>query len=149
MINHPAAKRVTTAEFSAKFRSKYEVYQFLSIDALAYLPAPETVTIYFLKDLVRGVKKCKFLVSILTIFIVVKAEDAKNLHVPMYKGLSIDAILEKARQDENVVAHLPDERDISRLPRQWIINVVYSLIGEQFRLWVASVIRGRNEHLAE
>ena len=45
--------------FSAKFRSKYEVYQFLTIDALAYLPPPQAVTIYFLKDLVSGKKRCK------------------------------------------------------------------------------------------
>ena len=53
-ISTAQRQRVTTAEFSAKFRSKYEVYQFLTIDAKAYLPAPECVTIYFLKDIVRG-----------------------------------------------------------------------------------------------
>ena len=51
--------RVTTTEFSAKFRSKNEVYTFLTIDVAAYLPAPECVTIYFCKDLVSGKKKCK------------------------------------------------------------------------------------------
>ena len=58
-ISSTAKKRVTTAEFAAKFRSKYEVYQFLTIDAKAYLPAPECVTIYFLKEIVRGEKKSK------------------------------------------------------------------------------------------
>ena len=48
---------------------------------------------------------------------VVKAEDAKSLHVPMFKGLTIESILERGRQDPRVVAHLPDERDIVRLPR--------------------------------
>ena len=59
-INSQEKRRVTTAEFSAKFRSKYEVYQFLTIDAKAYLPGPECVTIYFLKDIVRGIKKSKY-----------------------------------------------------------------------------------------
>ena len=53
-INTGDKQRITTAEFAAKFRSKYEVYSFLSIDAMAYLPPPECVTIYFLKDLIRG-----------------------------------------------------------------------------------------------
>ena len=53
-------QKITTAEFSAKFRTKYEIYQFLTIDALAYLPPPECVTIYFLKDIIRGVKKSKY-----------------------------------------------------------------------------------------
>ena len=59
MVEAAPKEKITTAEFSAKFRSKYEVYQFLTIDAQAYLPAPECVTIYFLKDLIRGAKKCK------------------------------------------------------------------------------------------
>ena len=59
MVEAQPNQQITTAEFSAKFRSKYEVYQFMTIDAKAYLPAPENVTIYFLKDLIRGAKNCK------------------------------------------------------------------------------------------
>ena len=58
--------RITTSEFSAKFRSKNEVYSFLSIDVAAYLPPPECATIYFLKDLVNGKKKCKYLLQVTT-----------------------------------------------------------------------------------
>ena len=54
-------QRISTASFSAKFRSKYEVYQFLTIDVGAVLPPKECVTTYFLKDLVMGRKKCKYL----------------------------------------------------------------------------------------
>ncbi len=54
-----AKVRITTSEFSAKFRSKTEVYAFLSIDVGAYLPPKEAVTIYHLKHLVNGKKKCK------------------------------------------------------------------------------------------
>ena len=64
MVEANPQTQITTAEFSAKFRSKYEVYQFVTIDAQAYLPAPECVTIYFLKDLIRGAKKCKSLFSV-------------------------------------------------------------------------------------
>ena len=59
-ISTEARKRVTTAEFAAKFRSKLEVYNFMSIDVGAYMPAPESVTIYFLRQLARGDRKCKF-----------------------------------------------------------------------------------------
>ena len=59
-------QKITTAEFSAKFRTKYEIYQFLTIDALAFLPPPECVTIYFLKDIIRGVKKSKYRHEMLT-----------------------------------------------------------------------------------
>ena len=43
---------------------------------------------------------------------------------------------------------MPDQRDHRKLPRQWIINVIYSLVGEPFRAWVSGVIKGRNELLA-
>ena len=55
--------KITTSEFSAKFRSKNEVYTFLAIDVGAYLPPTECVTIYFLKDLVAGNKKCKYFIQ--------------------------------------------------------------------------------------
>ena len=48
-VSYEQRRRVTTAEFAAKFRSKYEVYTFLAVDVGAYLPQPECVTIYFLK----------------------------------------------------------------------------------------------------
>ena len=65
-ISQPQKTRISTGEFAAKFRSKYEVYTFLTVDAKAYLPAPESVTIYFLKDIVRGAKKCKSILPPLT-----------------------------------------------------------------------------------
>ena len=48
---------VSAVAFAAKYRSKRECYNFLAVDANVYLPAYEQVTIYFLKDLVSGVKK--------------------------------------------------------------------------------------------
>ena len=50
---------VNVKEFAAKFRSKREIFVFLTIDGDAYMPPIETITIYFLKDVVAGNKKCK------------------------------------------------------------------------------------------
>ena len=47
---------ITAATFGAKYRSKREIYQFLTVDVRAYLPDCDNVTIYFLKDIVRGKK---------------------------------------------------------------------------------------------
>ena len=44
-----ANNTITTAEFSAKFKSKREIYLFLSVDCKAYLCACDNLTIYFLK----------------------------------------------------------------------------------------------------
>ena len=49
---------ITAAEFRAKYNSKKECFFFLSVDCKAYLSSYETVTIYFLKELIAGKKKC-------------------------------------------------------------------------------------------
>jgi len=50
---------VNVQSFAAKYQSKKECYNFLTVDVKAYLPAFETVTIYFLKDVISGRKKSK------------------------------------------------------------------------------------------
>ena len=52
--------KITAATFASKFNSKREVYMFLTVECTAYLPSVDSVSIYFLKDLVSGTKKCKF-----------------------------------------------------------------------------------------
>lgn len=51
--------KVLQKEFSTKFRTKGEVYRFLDTDVDAYLAPKECVTIYFLRDLLTGKRKCK------------------------------------------------------------------------------------------
>ena len=52
--------RVEAASFGAKYKSKREIFTFLTVDAKVYLPNYELVTIYFMRDIIMGVKKCKF-----------------------------------------------------------------------------------------
>ena len=47
---------INVQTFAAKFRSKREVYTFLTVDGNVYLPAYETVTVYFLKAILAGTK---------------------------------------------------------------------------------------------
>ena len=81
--------------------------------------------------------------------LVIKAKDIQVLNVPQYEGLSIDRILEKGQEHPQVVNYLPDERDIERLPRSFIVNVTYTLMGEKFKSWVHEVIVERNNRIAE
>ena len=60
MQNSLAVKTAVTAStFASKFRSKREIYVFLTVDVKAYLCACDNLTIYFLKDLISGAKKSK------------------------------------------------------------------------------------------
>ena len=48
---------VTASTFASKFRSKREIYVFLTVDVKAYLCACANLAIYFLKDLIMGKRK--------------------------------------------------------------------------------------------
>ncbi len=52
--------KITAKQFSSKFKSKYEIYQFVTMDVNAYMPHSSGVTIYFLKDIVEARRKCKY-----------------------------------------------------------------------------------------
>jgi hypothetical protein len=54
-----ATQKIAAATFAANYKSKREVYTFLAVDLKAYLPPYENLTIYFLRDLIRGAKKSK------------------------------------------------------------------------------------------
>jgi hypothetical protein len=44
-------------------------------------------------------------------------------------------------------SYFPEERDIDKLPRQWIANVGYTLIGDEFQQWVKNVVSERNARI--
>jgi hypothetical protein len=71
------------------------------------------------------------------------------LHVPIYYGLNIEEILAKGNECDALVNYLPDERDIPKLPRQFVINVTHTVMGPPFKAWVDSKIKERNESIAE
>ena len=82
--NQRANHRITAAQFAAKYKSKRECYNFLAIDVGAYLPAYDTITIYFLKDLVSGKKKSKCInFHILPfVYVVIKSSRISHLSIP-------------------------------------------------------------------
>ena len=45
--------------------------------------------------------------------------------------------------------YLPDEPDLAKVPKQWIINVCAAVIGQDFKEWVAEQIEERNAIMAE
>ena len=47
------------------------------------------------------------------------------------------------------VRYLPEERDIYRLKRQWVIDVTYSIMNESFSSWVQTIVDERHAKLKE
>ena len=65
--------------------------------------------------------------------------------MPQYEGLSTNDILDWAKDYPEVQHALPSEpREVDKLLRQYVINVVYTLTGDRFRLWVESVMQARD-----
>ena len=71
------------------------------------------------------------------------------MYVPQYGNLSIERILETARKNPRINDYLPDDRDMHKIPRQWLINVAYTILGTPFKAWVQDEIVSRNEELAK
>ena len=63
--------------------------------------------------------------------------------------MSIERILEQAKQYPQVRKYLPEDRDMHKVPRQWLINITYTLTGEPFRTWVKNEIESRNLQFAK
>ena len=45
--------------------------------------------------------------------------------------------------------YLPIEREIKKLPKQFVVNVCYKIIGHPFEVWVRTRINERNAKLEE
>ena len=64
--------------------------------------------------------------------------------MPQYEGLGIADILDFCGDHGKVLDYLPDDREIRKIPKQWLINLCYSIIGDPFKIWVKEQIEDRN-----
>jgi hypothetical protein len=71
------------------------------------------------------------------ICVVVKSDQVSHLYCPQYEGLKISDIMKNVDSLPELQLYFPkDEKDRNRLPKQFILNVAYSVVGENFALWV-------------
>ena len=86
----------------------------------------DNVTIYFLKDILARRKAY------------LHNDQVKSIHVPQYKSLSIEKVLTFAFTKPGIDDYLPDEPDLPKVPKQWVMNVCSAVIGRDFKDWVAA-----------
>ena len=127
---------VTAIEFAAKYRSKVEVYMFLTHTVKKYLPCHRTITIFFCKDIVMGRKRGKHIEVILIMITAISRDDVRTINVPHYEGLRVADIIDFAMQHSEFDKYLPDGKERRQLPREFVANVAYTVIGDQFGNWV-------------
>ena len=72
--------------------------------------------------------------------------------MPHYEGLNVDEIIYFAKGHQNGVAMraLPeDKKELSKLPRSYISNVIYTEVGQPFQDWANKRIKERNEKIVQ
>ena len=52
--------------------------------------------------------------------------------------------MERAKLVPEVMKRLPEEKEIIKLPKQYLTNVIYTIVGEDFANWVRARIEERN-----
>ena len=109
-------------------------------DGGAYLPHIDCVTVWFLRDLASGKKK------------MIKDTEAKHLSVPCFEveDLTIPEFLKFAADYPFATMCLPDRKqELEKRPRKYLINVIYTKVGEPFRKWVDARVGERHEKVKE
>ena len=137
--------RITAQDFARKMRSKPEVYHFLTHSLGAYLPAYDNVTVWHMRDLASG-KRRRLI-----------AKEIKHLNVPQYDGLKLEAFFEwavsydqKHKEQRPIMDAFPLElQEREKLPRQYVINAIYTLAAQDFRDWVDALVNQRHLEIAE
>ena len=129
---------VTAKDFASKYREKHEVFHFLTHDCGVYLPHYDTVTIWHLRDIASG-KRRKIL-----------GKDMLFLNVPQYEHLTIQDLHNFAKGYPEAMRALPEvEKETLKMPRQYLCNVIYTVVGMPFKKWVAERVDLRHKKIAE
>ena len=68
--------------------------------------------------------------------------------MPFYEYLTVEKMQEWAKGQPEVFKYLPAEEDLDALPRAWIVNVLYTVLGKTFSTWVDAQIEKRNKERA-
>ena len=96
MVKEPV--KITVDEWAAKARDKGECYNLVAHEYGAYLPHPDCVTVWYLRDLASGKKKT------------IKGTEVKHLTIPQFDYLTIDEFLKFATDYPFATMCLPDRK---------------------------------------
>ena len=67
--------------------------------------------------------------------------------MPHYEELTVKKMLAFAFEKPGVRDYFPEDKEIEKLPREWICNVLHSVIGKPFKDWVKERVDARNQEV--
>ena len=125
---------IQISELSLKSKSKKEVYDLLCNEDSIYLPSIEDAHHKFISQVLVGDKKC------------LKWSQVKVCRVPHLKGLTVEDLIAFRQENTKLIDYLPDY-EYWKLPnRQWLWNVLNTLLGGTFTKFVQEWVQERVKH---
>ena len=74
----------------------------------------------------------------------------RHCYVPHYDSLTLDKITEFLKDDHpHVLEYLPDAIEIHKVSKEWICNVVATILKNIFTDWLKSKVEKRNEKVVD
>ena len=72
------------------------------------------------------------------------------MHVPCYENLKLEDFVQLVRDHPFVAMCLPDrEKEMIKMGRTYLINVLYTRLGEKFKVWVDQRVEQRHLKVKE
>jgi len=78
----------------------------------------------------------------------VENDKIRVIYVPAYESLTVAKIVEFCKENEEVMSFLPDMKEIKTLPKDFLMNLLYTINGNPFKEWVRTHCNIRNEKIA-
>ena len=79
---------------------------------------------------------------------ILKCDDVKVIYVPQYEHLGLKEIIKFAFTYENVLCYLPITKELTKMSRKYICDVIYSIVGDDFENWVKARVDARHANMA-
>ena len=114
----------TICDLSTKCRSKSELYNILIREGNIYLPPASECTQKYLRQIMNGTKEY------------LKWDSIKIAKIPQYKGLRVRDIISFAATKIDIYKYLPEYEYSKEPSREWLWNLVNSLIPIEFSEFV-------------
>ena len=66
--------------------------------------------------------------------------------MPHFEGLTFDTMLHNAKKHPGFTNYLPTEnKEVEKLPRPYLANLIYTIVGEKFKEWVKQRVQDRTD----
>ena len=126
-----ANEELTILDIALKCRSKKELYSVLTTKGNIYLPPLADCNQNYLRGIWNGSK------------LYVKWSDVKVIKVPHLEGLRVKKILEFTFEHLDVQQYLPDYEYQKEPNKDWLCNLVHTLLHGEFRRFISTSMSQR------